>query len=233
MKIIKVTDQIEGAQVAFDILKEKIENGAKTLGLATGSTPIELYNKMVASDLDFTDMRSVNLDEYVGLSKEDSQSYYQFMKEHLFDKKPFKESFLPDGMATDIESHTKEYDAILEKYPVDLQILGIGNNGHIGFNEPGTSFNTQTHLVDLQENTIKANARFFENESDVPRQAISMGIASILKAKTIILMAYGQAKADAIAKTVNGPVTKEVPASVLQNHPEVYIIVDEDAASEL
>ncbi|MCR8967860.1 glucosamine-6-phosphate deaminase [Streptococcus zalophi] len=233
MKIIKVADQIEGAQVAFDILKEKIENGAKTLGLATGSTPIELYNKMVASDLDFTDMRSVNLDEYVGLSKEDSQSYYQFMKEHLFNKKPFKESFLPDGMATDIESHTKEYDAILEKYPVDLQILGIGNNGHIGFNEPGTAFNTQTHLVDLQENTIKANARFFENESDVPRQAISMGIASILKAKTIILMAYGQAKADAIAKTVNGPVTKDVPASVLQNHPEVYIIVDEEAASEL
>ncbi|MBJ8350400.1 glucosamine-6-phosphate deaminase [Streptococcus zalophi] len=233
MKIIKVADQIEGAQVAFDILKEKIENGAKTLGLATGSTPIELYNKMVASDLDFSDMRSVNLDEYVGLSKENSQSYYQFMKEHLFDKKPFKESFLPDGMATDIESHTKEYDAILEKYPVDLQILGIGNNGHIGFNEPGTAFNTQTHLVDLQENTIKANARFFENESDVPRQAISMGIASILKAKTIILMAYGQAKADAIAKTVNGPVTKDVPASVLQNHPEVYIIVDEEAASEL
>ncbi|MCU9533574.1 glucosamine-6-phosphate deaminase [Streptococcus sp. CSL10205-OR2] len=233
MKIITVKDQLEGAQVAFDILKEKIENGAKTLGLATGSTPIELYNKMVASDLDFTDMRSVNLDEYVGLSKEDSQSYYQFMKEYLFDKKPFKESFLPDGMATDIESHTKEYDAILEKYPIDLQILGIGNNGHIGFNEPGTAFNTKTHLVDLKENTIKANARFFEKESDVPRQAISMGIASILKARTIILMAYGQSKADAIAKTVNGPVTKDVPASVLQNHKDVYVIVDEEAASEL
>ncbi|MGT2772440.1 glucosamine-6-phosphate deaminase [Streptococcus marimammalium] len=233
MKVIKVKDQLEGAQIAFDILKEKIENGAKTLGLATGSTPIELYRKMVASDLDFKDMYSVNLDEYVGLSKENPQSYYQFMKEHLFDTKPFKESFLPDGMTNDIESHTKEYDAILEKYPVDLQILGIGNNGHIGFNEPGTALNSKTHLVDLQDKTIQANSRFFEKESDVPRQAISMGIASILKAETIILMAYGKAKADAIAKTVNGPVTKEVPASVLQNHQDAYVIVDEDAASLL
>jgi glucosamine-6-phosphate deaminase len=152
-------------------------NGAKTLGLATGSTPVEFYNQIVNSDLDFTDMVSVNLDEYVGLDGSNDQSYRYFMTKHLFGEKPFKENFLPNGKAADLEAETKHYDQIIEENPIDWQILGIGQNGHIGFNEPGTPADITTHVVDLEESTIKANARFFESEADVPRQAISMGLS--------------------------------------------------------
>lgn len=233
MKIIRVKDSVEGGKVAFELLKEKLAAGAQTLGLATGSTPIEFYKQIVASDLDLSGLRSINLDEYVGLSADNDQSYHHFMHQNLFHAKPFKESFLPNGLAEDLDAETKRYDALLEQYPVDLQILGIGNNGHIGFNEPGTPFEAKTQVVDLAEDTIKANARFFDDESEVPRQAISMGISSILAAKSIILMAYGAAKADAIAGMVNGQPTTDLPASSLQNHPEVYVIVDDAAARKL
>lgn len=233
MKVFKVKDTVEGGKVAFDLLKEKLEAGAKTLGLATGSTPITFYENIVASDLDFSDLRSINLDEYEGLSADNDQSYAYFMNHHLFQHKPFKENFLPNGLAEDVEAETKRYDALIEQYPIDLQILGIGQNGHIGFNEPGTPFDVTTRLVDLAEDTIQANARFFEKEEDVPRRAYSMGIKSILSAKAIILMAYGENKADAVYGMIHGEVTSDLPASVLQNHPEVYVIVDEAAASKL
>lgn len=233
MKLFKVKDTVEGGKIAFDILKEKLEAGAKTLGLATGSTPITFYENIVASDLDFSDLRSINLDEYEGLSADNDQSYAYFMNHHLFQHKPFKENFLPNGLAEDVEEETKRYDALIEQYPIDLQILGIGQNGHIGFNEPGTSFDVTTRLVDLAEDTIQANARFFEKEEDVPRRAYSMGIKSILSAKAIILMAYGENKADAVYGMLHGEVTPDLPASVLQTHPEVYVIVDEAAASKL
>jgi len=191
------------------------------------------YKQIIASDLDLSELTSVNLDEYVGLSEDNPQSYRYFMNEQLFNKKPFKESFLPNGVAEDVEVEVKRYNQVLADHPVDLQILGIGTNGHIGFNEPGTSFDSQTHLVDLTPSTIEANARFFETIDQVPTQAISMGISNIMAAKSILLFAYGKSKAQAIAGTVSGPVTEELPASVLQNHADVTIIADAEALSLL
>lgn len=233
MKTIIVKNQLEGGKVAFDLLKESLAAGAQTLGLATGSSPTALYQKIVESDLDFSKLYSVNLDEYVGLAPDHEQSYHAFMQEHFFNAKPFKESFLPDGMAEDLEQAAKDYDDILSQHVIDLQILGIGSNGHIGFNEPGTSFDSQTHVVDLTDSTIEANSRFFTSRDQVPTKAISMGIASIMAAKKIILFAYGDKKADAIFKMVNGPVTEEVPASVLQHHSDMTLILDEAAAAKL
>ena len=233
MKVIKVKDQVEGGKIAFDILKEKLANGAKTLGLATGSSPLEFYKEIVESDLDFTNLTSVNLDEYVGLDGDNPQSYRHFMQEHLFNQKPFKESYLPSGVRDHAEAEVVRYNQILAAHPVDLQILGIGRNGHIGFNEPGTSFDSETHLVELDQSTIEANARFFDKIEDVPTQAISMGIKNILDAKSIILFAYGKSKAKAIAGTVAGPITESLPASSLQNHDDVTIIADAEALSLL
>ena len=233
MKVIRVENQVEGAKVALEILKEKLAQGAKTLGLATGSSPIEFYKQIIASDLDLSELTSVNLDEYVGLSEDNPQSYRYFMNKQLFNKKPFKESFLPNGAVADAEAEVKRYNQVLADHPVDLQILGIGTNGHIGFNEPGTSFDSTVHIVDLEQSTIEANARFFEKIEDVPTQAISMGIRNILDAKSIILFAYGAPKAQAIAGTVQGQVTEVVPASALQGHEDVVIIADKDALSLL
>lgn len=233
MKIIRVQNQIEGGQVAFSLLKDEMAKGAKTLGLATGSTPLAFYDEIRKSDLDFSDMTSVNLDEYVGLAADNDQSYHYFMQENLFRAKSFKESFLPNGLASDLQEETRRYDQVIAEHPIDFQILGIGHNGHIGFNEPGTSFDVTTHVVNLTEDTIKANSRFFDSIDDVPKQAISMGIQSIMQSKMIVLMAYGQGKADAIKQMIEGPVTEDLPASVLQKHPNVVVIVDEAATSAL
>ena len=233
MRIIRVQNQIEGGQVAFSLLKDEMAKGAKTLGLATGSTPLAFYDEIRKSDLDFSDMTSVNLDEYVGLAADNDQSYHYFMQENLFQAKSFKESFLPNGLASDLQEETRRYDQVIAEHPIDFQILGIGHNGHIGFNEPGTSFDVTTHVVNLAEDTIKANSRFFDSIDDVPKQAISMGIQSIMQSKMIVLMAYGQGKADAIKQMIEGPVTEDLPASVLQKHPNVVVIVDEAAASAL
>ncbi|NQN67027.1 glucosamine-6-phosphate deaminase [Streptococcus suis] len=233
MKIHIVNNQAEGAGIALDILKQKMADGAQVLGLATGSSPIEFYKQIRESDLDFSEVTSVNLDEYVGLGEDSDQSYVYFMKEQLFNAKPFKENHLPNGLAADLDAELVRYNAILEEHPVDFQILGIGRNGHIGFNEPGASFDGIAHVVDLAPSTIEANARFFENPEDVPKQAISMGIANIMAAKTIVLMAYGQEKVDAIKAMVEGPVTEQVPASILQNHDDVVLIIDQAAASKL
>lgn len=233
MKIIRVADAIAGGKVAYDVFREKVLAGARVLGLATGSTPEELYRQIVSSDLDLSGLISVNLDEYVGLSEQDEQSYAYFMNKHLFAAKPLKESHLPNGLASDPIAEAERYNQLLADYPVDLQVLGLGRNGHIGFNEPGTSFDSVTRVVDLEPSTIAANARFFEDESQVPRQAFSMGIANIMSAKTILLMAYGEAKADAVYGMVEGPITESLPASILQQHPDVIVIVDEAAASRL
>ncbi|BBA92967.1 glucosamine-6-phosphate deaminase [Streptococcus ruminantium] len=232
MKIHIVKNQAEGAIVALNLLREKLANGAKVLGLATGSSPLEFYRLIRESELDFSDVTSVNLDEYVGLDENSDQSYVHFMKENLFNAKPFKQSYLPNGLAEDVAAEAARYNQILSENPVDFQILGIGRNGHIGFNEPGASFDGQTHLVDLAPSTIEANSRFFQTADEVPKQAISMGIANIMAAKTIVLMAYGSEKAGAIKATVEGPVTEEVPASILQKHEDVVLIIDEDAASK-
>ncbi|WP_161878393.1 glucosamine-6-phosphate deaminase [Alkalibacterium sp. MB6] len=231
MKVIKVKDKVEGGQKAFDIIKEGLEQGAKVFGLATGSTPETLYEALTESDLDFSDKIAINLDEYIGLEQSHPQSYHYFMNDKLFNQKPFKETHIPNGMAG--EEELARYDQVLEDNPIDIQILGIGTNAHIGFNEPGTSFDSKTQKVFLTQETIESNKRFFDSEDDVPKHAYSMGIDSIMGAKKIILLAYGENKAEAVANTVNGPVTEEVPASVLQNHPDVIVIVDEAAASNL
>lgn len=233
MKVITVKNAQEGGKIAFTLLKEKMTQGIQTLGLATGSTPETFYQEVRQSDLDFSEMTSINLDEYVGLDQTSDQSYAYFMKEHLFDTKPFKVSYLPNGKATDLEAAAKDYDRIIAENPIDFQILGIGRNGHIGFNEPGTSFDETTHIVDLAPSTIEANSRFFDSIDDVPKQAMSMGIASIMASKTIVLLAFGSEKADAIKGMVEGSVTEDLPASVLQNHDDVIVIVDEAAASKL
>ncbi|MGX7205180.1 glucosamine-6-phosphate deaminase [Enterococcus pingfangensis] len=233
MKVIRVKDANEGGKKAFEIIKNGMENGVKVLGLATGSTPETLYQEMTTSDLDFSGMTSVNLDEYVGLSGDDVQSYRYFMNDQLFNKKPFKETFVPNGKAEDLAAECKRYDGVIAEHPIDLQVLGIGRNAHIGFNEPGTAFDVTTHVVELTESTIEANKRNFEKVEDVPTHALSMGIGSIMQSKSILLMAFGADKADAIKDMINGSVTTDVPASVLQNHADVTVIIDEDAASKL
>ena len=233
MKVIRVKDANEGGKKAFEIIKDGMENGVKVLGLATGSTPETLYKEMTTSDLDFSDMTSVNLDEYVGLDGSDDQSYRYFMNDHLFNKKPFKETFVPNGKAEDLEAECKRYDEVIAEHPLDLQVLGIGRNGHIGFNEPGTPFDVTTHVVELTESTIEANKRYFDKVEDVPTHALSMGIGSIMQSKKILLMAFGTDKADAIKGMIDGEVTVDLPASVLQNHDDVTVIIDEDAASKL
>ena len=233
MEVIVVKTQEEGALAAVEIFKRVHGEGAQVFGLATGSSPIGLYELLRNSDLDFSDRISVNLDEYVGLAPTDEHSYHYFMKEQLFDAKPFKHSYLPDGLAEDVDAEVVRYERILQENPVDLQLLGIGSNAHIGFNEPGTPFTQRTHKVHLTESTIEANKRFFEKEEDVPRYAYSMGLQSIMDAKEIVLIAFGPKKIHAIKGLVEGPITEEVPASILQKHPKVTVICDEAAAALL
>lgn len=231
MEILYTQTREEGSQKAYELIREALDNGAKVFGLATGSTPEGLYKKLVESDVDFSEAVSVNLDEYVGLPGTHEQSYRYFMEQNLFNHKPFKESYVPNGMNEE-KAEIEHYEAILEKYPVDVQILGIGHNGHIAFNEPGTPLDSLTHKVELTQSTINANKRFFEKEEDVPRQAYSMGLASIMKAKKIILLAFGEDKAQAIKDLVTATEpTEDIPSTVLVNHPDVIVIVDEAAAS--
>jgi len=234
MEIIVVKNDQEGSEKALDIIKAGLENEKiKTLGLATGGTPLKLYAKMRESKLDVSDVSTTNLDEYVGLPADSPQSYHYYMEQELFNSLNFKETFLPNGMAEDLDAECERYEQILNDHPVDLQVLGIGTNAHIGFNEPGTSFDAKTHVVELTQETKDANKRYFEKEEDVPTHAVSMGIASIMAVKQVVLLAFGESKADAIQQMVEGPVTEDCPASVLQNHPNVTIIADEAAASKL
>ena len=227
---ILVYDQFDAASdKAFDFFVQALATGPKTFGLATGSTPEALYQRLVESDLAFSQSVSVNY----GLSSDHPKSYHYFMNQHLFQRKPFKHSYLPDGDQTDSDYEIKRYNQVLADNPIDLQILGIGSNGHIGFNEPGAPFDGLTQLVDLTPSTIEANKRFFDRVEDVPTQAYSMGIASIMAAKKIILMAYGEKKADAIYGLVEGPVTPDLPASILQRHPDVTLLLDKAAAAKL
>ncbi len=209
------------------------------LGLATGSTPIGTYRQLVEwyekGDLDFSEVKTVNLDEYKGLSKDDAQSYYYFMHENLFDKVNIKaeNTNLPNGMEADAEKECRRYEDLIRALGgVDLQLLGLGHNGHIGFNEPSGAFAKETHCVDLQERTIEANKRFFASAADVPRQAYTMGIGTILRAKKILIVVSGKDKAETVEKAFFGPVTPKVPASILQLHPDVTVVADQAAMSK-
>lgn len=240
MQVIIVENKEAVAKEAAQLIKKAIlAKPNLVLGLATGSSPIGLYEKLIEAyknqEVSFKDVVGVNLDEYVGLAPDHDQSYAYFMRKNLFDyiDIDLKNTYIPNGMATDLEVEAKHYDEILDRLKIDLQLLGIGTNGHIGFNEPGTSFEKTTHLTDLAESTLLDNARFFEHIEEVPTQALTMGIASILKAKQIVLIATGKNKAAAIKAMVQEPVSEALPASILQNHDDVVVIIDKEAASEL
>jgi len=223
----------EATKAAFEIVRKRLETGIQTMGLATGSTPLKLYEKLRKSNIDVSTVTTVNLDEYVGLEPTDPQSYNYYMENELFKYMNFAQTNLPNGVAEDLEKECERYEQILKDHPVDLQILGMGPNGHIGFNEPGTSFDAVTHIAELTESTREANKRFFEKDEDVPTKAITMGISSIMGAKEVIMLAFGEGKAEAVRKMIDEPVTVDCPASVLQNHANAIIILDEAAASLL
>lgn len=211
-------------------LKEKKNS---VFGLATGSSPKELYQLLRESSLDFSQATSINLDEYYQLSSENPCSYHYFMQEHLFKYKNFKASYIPNGMANNVSEELARYNTILNQHPIDLQLLGIGVNGHIGFNEPGSAITQGTRLVELTPSTIQANQRFFPAEEKPPKQAYSMSIGAIMSAQQIILLAFGEHKAKAIQAVIQGPVQSEAPASILQEHPHATLLLDEAAAQLL
>ena len=239
MKIYRTANYEEMSRKAANIIAAQVTlKPACVLGLATGSPPIgtskHLIEKYEAGELDFSETVSVNLDEYKGLPKENDQSYDYFMHHNLFNHINMKASYLPDGTKEDGEAECRRYEALIqEQGGVDLQLLGLGHNGHIGFNEPSEIFEKETHCVDLQESTIEANKRFFASADEVPRQAYTMGIKTIMQAKKILLVVSGEDKAETVKKAFFGPVTPKVPASILQLHPDVILVADEAAVSAL
>lgn len=234
MNIIKVNNYEEMSKKAAEIVLEKLTNIEKpVLGLATGSTPEGLYKLMCeankAGDISFQDVTTFNLDEYVGLPEENEQSYHYFMDEHLLNHIdiPKKQAYIPNGLAEDLEAECARYDAAIEEAgKIDLQLLGLGVNGHVGFNEPGTPVTSRTHIVELDDITREVNARFFETEEEVPTKAITMGIATILEADHILFLVHGEKKAEILRKVIKGEVTEDIPASALQLHPNVTVITD-------
>ncbi len=237
MKILRAKDYADMSRKAANIISAQvILKPNSVLGLATGSTPIGTYQQLAKwcdkGDCDFSQVSTYNLDEYRGLSHDDPQSYHYFMRENFFNHVniDINNTHVPDGANPDAEAACAEYDRIVAAagYP-DLQLLGIGNNGHIGFNEPADCFSKGTHCIDLTESTIKANSRLFEREEDVPRQAYTMGVQTIMYARMILVVANGAAKAQAVHDMCYGPVTPSCPASILQLHTNCVVVADEEA----
>ena len=237
MKIYKLKNYKELSEKAAQIIASQIILKPKSvLGLATGSTPEGLYGELIRlykmNIIDFRDVTTFNLDEYYGIHRHDPQSYYHYMRKNLLDHINIKKEAIniPNGLAENVEKHCKEYEEkILALGGTDVQILGVGRNGHIGFNEPCNEFVAETHLVNLQDETIADNSRFFENVEDVPDKAISMGIKTIMNAKKILFIANGEGKAQAVYDSLRGPITPWVPASIIQLHNDVTVVVDEEA----
>ena len=241
MRIIETKDYTDMSRKAANLIAAQIVTKPNcVLGLATGSSPIGTYDRLVEmyeqGDLDFSGISTVNLDEYKGLDRENDQSYYYFMHEHLFDRVNVvaERTNVPNGMEPDADKECKRYEELIASLGgVDLQLLGLGHNGHIGFNEPAEIFDKATHCVDLTESTIEANKRFFASVADVPRQAYTMGIGTIMRAKKVLLVVSGEDKADIVAKAFFGDVTPQVPASILQMHPDVTVVADAAALSKI
>ena len=240
MKVIVTKNYEELSERAAEIMLGVVkQNPRAVLGLATGTTPLGLYAKMISdhreNGTDYSQISTVNLDEYKGLPKTHEQSYAYFMKKNLFEGLGIapEQTNIEDGTAKDEKSECARYDALLKQLPRDIQLLGLGSNGHIAFNEPGTPFGSGTHVVTLAESTVKDNARLFEDISEVPRKAYTMGIKQIMQAKKILILASGANKAEAVYKMVKGEVTEQVPASVLQLHPDCTLIADEAAARSI
>jgi len=236
MKFITVENYNELSRLAANIIAAQVTLKPNcVLGLATGSSPLGTYAKLAekcaAGDLDFSGVTSVNLDEYVGLTGDNDQSYRYFMDNNLFANINIdrKNTYVPNGCAEDLEKEGERYDNLIKELGgTDLQLLGIGLDGHIGFNEPDEAFTKGTHMVDLDPSTIEANARFFESIDDVPKKAITMGMCAIMQAKKILLIANGQNKKDILMKAFYGPITPQVPASILQLHSDVTVIFSEN-----
>lgn len=241
MRLIVTKSYDEMSKVAANEMAESIKaNPEIVLGLATGGTPVSMYKELIRmyneGELDFSKVTSINLDEYVGLSGDHDQSYRYFMNTNLFDHINIdkNKTFVPNGLAKDVEEECKAYDArIQDMGGIDIQLLGLGANGHIGFNEPGEELSVGTHLTDLKESTIEANARFFDSIDNVPRKAITMGLGGIMKAKNIMVIASGEGKAEVVKAMMSGKITTEIPATMLQMHRNVVLIVDEAAAKLL
>ncbi len=241
MRIIRTRNYKELSTVAAEmILAQVILKPDSVLGLATGGSPVGAYERIVEAyqrgKVDFSQVTSINLDEYRGLPRNHEQSYRYFMEEHLFRYINIRSdhTFVPNGENPDIDETCAEYDRIIAKAGgIDMQLLGIGLDGHIGFNEPGNYFELNTHCVELTESTIDANRRFFNSREDVPRQAYTMGIKPIMQAKKVVMIAHGENKAEIIRKAFTGPVTPQIPASILQIHPDFTLIAEENALSQL
>ena len=241
MRIIVTEDYNAMSRQAANILSaEVIRNPECTLGLATGSTPIGTYKVLIErykqGDLDFSKVKSINLDEYVGLSGEHDQSYRYFMQNNLFNHINInvENTNVPNGLAEDADAECVRYNKVIEELgPIDCQVLGLGHDGHIGFNEPAADFPLLTHKVDLVDQTIEANARFFASKDEVPKQALTMGIGTIMQAKKVLMIVSGKDKAEIVKKAFTGPITPEVPASILQMHPNFVLVGDKDALSLL
>lgn len=241
MKVVKTKDYEDMSRKAANLIAAQVIMKPNcVLGLATGSSPIGTYKELIArynhGDLDFSGVTSVNLDEYKGLDGSHDQSYRYFMNNNFFNHVniPKERTFVPDGTEPDADKACCAYNQIIESVGgIDLQLLGLGHNGHIGFNEPADEFVKVTHCVDLTESTIEANKRFFASADDVPKQAYTMGIQNIMLARKIVVVVSGADKADILKKVVEGPITPQVPASVLQLHPDVTIVADEAAAAKL
>lgn len=240
MKVIIAKDYEEMSKKAFEVMREVVKgNPRAVLGLATGSTPIGLYKNMIEdhkqNGTSYREIRTVNLDEYAGLDYSSDQSYVYFMRSNLFDyiDIDLKNTNIENGKAADRQAECDRYNRLLEGLQQDIQVLGIGSNGHIAFNEPGTPFGSVTHIVDLAESTIKDNSRMFKSIDEVPRQAFTMGLKNIMNAKKILILANGANKAKAVYGLVKSEVTEAVPASVLQLHPDCTLVCDEAAAALL
>ena len=239
MRAIRAKDYYDASRKTANIISAQvILKPDSELGLATGSSPIGTYQQLIKwyekGDLDFSQVRTVNLDEYVGLSAANEQSYVHFMRENFFDHINIdpRNTHLPNGLELDAERQCSHYDSVIHHLGgVDLQLLGIGHNGHIGFNEPAEEFVKGTHCVELTQNTIDANARFFESEDQVPKKAYTMGILDILQAKRVVMIVTGESKAQILKDAFCGPVTPKVPASIMQLHPDFTLVADEAAMS--
>ena len=230
----------EVSKEAFNVMKTVLDKGNPVLGLATGSSPVGLYKEMIRDHKEngtsYKNILTWNLDEYVGIPRTHEQSYWTFMHENLFNfiDIPEENIHVPVGESEDEEAECVKYEESMKGHTVDIQVLGIGSDGHIAFNEPGTPFDSLTHLMDLTEQTRKDNARFFDNDiNQVPKRSITMGLASIMRAKKIIVIATGENKAEAVYGMLKGPKTTDCPASILQDHPDVTVLLDKAAASKL
>ena len=241
MKVYIGKNYEEMSRIAANVLSAQVMMKPDcVLGLATGSTPIGTYKVLIErcaqGDLDFSQVKSINLDEYVGLSGEHDQSYRYFMNNNLFNHINIDKANtnVPNGLAEDVDAECARYNDVINTLgPIDIQVLGMGHNGHIGFNEPDDHFPLETHKVDLAQSTIDANARFFASADEVPRQALTMGIKTIMQAKKVLVVVSGKDKAEIVKKAFTGPVTPQVPASILQMHSDVILVADEAAASLL